>query len=39
MNGLAVVSVYAWVGADACAIGVDANNHVFYRGGTVAKVA
>ena len=39
LNGLAVVAGYAWVWADACAVGVDADDHVFNRGGAVAKPA
>jgi hypothetical protein len=39
LNGLAVVAGDAWVWADACAVGVDADDHVFYIRSAVAKSA
>ena len=39
MNGLAVVSGDPWVWADACAVGVDTDDHVFNSGGAVGLPA
>ena len=39
MNRLAVVAGYSRVWADACAVGVDADNHAFNSGGAIGLPA